>query len=221
MPDSLPLPDFTAARDVMVDGQLRPNRVSDPRIIAAMRTLRREDFVPAAHRAFAYGDEALKFPGGRAMMKPLSLARLLQLAAPRAGEAALVIAAGTGYGAAILAACGAQVTALEQDETLLAQGRAVLAGMGVSLLAGRIAEGCPQGAPYDLVVIEGAVRAIPERLARMVAQTGRLVTILAPEGGVSTAVLAEPTTGGLSVRPVFDAAAPLVPELLPAPSFQF
>lgn len=222
---ALPLPEFAAARDVMVDGQLRPNRVSDPRIVNAMRSLPREEFVPAAQRAFAYSDEALKFPGGRTMLKPLPLARLLQLANPVAGEAALVIGAGTGYGAAILAACGAHVTALEEDAALLAQGRAACAAAlpnaAITFVHGKLADGCAQGAPYDLVVIEGGVRAIPERIARMVAQTGRLVCIVVPEGGVSVAILAEPTVGGLSVRPAFDAAAALLPELAPAPVFVF
>jgi protein-L-isoaspartate(D-aspartate) O-methyltransferase len=221
MPDSLPKPDFTAARNLMVDGQLRPNRVSDPRIIAAMRRLPREDFVPASAAPFAYIDDALQIAPGRALCKPLVLARLIQLAAPRQGETALVVGAGTGYGAAILAACGVQVTALEEDEALIAQGRAAVQSPGVTFVTGRLADGAAPGAPFDLVLIEGAVRAIPERIARLVAQNGRLVTVLAPQGGVSVAVLAEPTQGGLSVRPAFDAAAPLLAALLPAPAFQF
>jgi protein-L-isoaspartate(D-aspartate) O-methyltransferase len=211
--------------------------VSDPRIIAAMRRLPREDFVPPAAAAFAYIDDALPIPSisngataGRALCKPLVLARLIQLAAPREGETALVVGAGTGYGAAILAACGVQVTALEEDEALIAQGRAAQAsawgcaavqGPGVTFVTGRLADAAVPGAPFDLVLIEGAVRAIPERIARLVAQNGRLVTVVAPENAVSVAVLAEPTQGGLSVRPAFDAAAPLLAALLPAPSFQF
>ena len=221
MPDPIPQPDFTAARNLMVDGQLRPNKVSNPRILAAMRRLKREQFVPAAQSAFAYIDDDLKIAPGRALCKPLVLARLIQLAAPREGETALVVGAGTGYGAAVLAACGVHVTALEEDPALVAQGRQAVAGAPVSFVTGRLADGWAEGAPYDLVLIEGAVRAIPERLARLVSQHGRLVTVLAPAGAVSVAVLAEPTTGGLSVRPAFDAAAPLLPQLLPAPAFQF
>jgi protein-L-isoaspartate(D-aspartate) O-methyltransferase len=228
MPDTLPDPDFAAARTLMVDGQLRPNKVSNARLLAALRRLPRELFVPPALAEFAYMDDDLRIsPAGarpvRAMCKPLVLARLIQLAAPRDGETALVVGAGTGYGAVLLAACGAHVTALEEDEALVAQGRqaAAQSGAEVSFVTGRLADGCSTGAPYDIVLIEGAVRAIPERLARLVAQNGRLVAVLAPAGGMSVAVLAEPTTGGLSVRPAFDAAAPLLPGLLPAPAFQF
>jgi protein-L-isoaspartate(D-aspartate) O-methyltransferase len=223
MPDIIAQPDYEAARNLMVDGQLRPNKVSDPRILAAMRRLPRETFVPPALAPFAYIDDDLKFGAARAMVKPMVLARLIQLAAPRTGETALVVGAGTGYGAAVLAACGVHVTALDQDAALIAQGKKATAACGapVSFVLGPLADGCAAGAPYDLVVIEGAVRAIPERLARLVAQNGRLVAVITPPGGVSVAVLAEPTTGGLSVRPAFDASAPLLPELLPAPAFAF
>jgi protein-L-isoaspartate(D-aspartate) O-methyltransferase len=156
------------------------------------------------------------------MMKPLVLARLVQLASPRAGEAVLVVGAGSGYGTAVVAACGAQVTALEEDPALLALAEAALRGVaGVTLVRGPLTEGWPAGAPYDLVLIEGSVRALPERIGRQVAQTGRLVAVLAPEAGRSAAVLAEPSIGGLAVRPMFDAVAPKLPSLWPAPSFTF
>jgi protein-L-isoaspartate(D-aspartate) O-methyltransferase len=216
-------PDFAHARNLMVDGQLRPTNVNDQRVLDAMRTLPRERFVPSHLAGLAYIDDDLEIAPGRFMLKPLVLARLIQLAAPVAGEAALVVGAGSGYGAAVLAACGAQVIALEEDAALVDLGRAALAesNAGVTLELGSLADGWPGRAPYDVVVIEGAVRAIPERLARQVAATGRLVTVLAPAGGGSYAVIAEPSAGGLAVRPAFDATAPLLPALRPVPSFAF
>jgi len=222
MPDTIAAPDFSVARQFMVDGQLRPTKVTDPRVLAAMRTLPRENFVPPAMGALAYIDDDLRLTPTRAMMKPLVLARLVQLASPRAGEAVLVVGAGSGYGTAVVAACGAQVTALEEDPALLALAEAALRGVaGVTLVRGPLTEGWPAGAPYDLVLIEGSVRALPERIGRQVAQTGRLVAVLAPEAGRSAAVLAEPSIGGLAVRPMFDAVAPKLPSLWPAPSFTF
>jgi protein-L-isoaspartate(D-aspartate) O-methyltransferase len=216
-------PDFTRARNMMVDGQLRPTNVNDQRVLDAMRALPRERFVPPPLAGMAYIDGNLEIAPGRFMLKPLVLARLIQLAAPVLGETALVVGAGSGYGAAVLAACGAHVIALEEDAALVDLGRAVLAetGAGVTLEAGSLAEGWPARAPYDLVVIEGAVRAIPERLARQVAATGRLVTVVAPAAGGSYAVIAEPSAGGLAMRPAFDATAPLLPALRPVPSFAF
>ena len=103
------------ARNHMVDSQIRPNRVSDPRILAAMRHLPRERFLPPSLASRAYVDEDVPLANGRALMEPMVLARLLQFAAPAEGERVLVVAAGTGYGSAVLAACGCRVFALEGE----------------------------------------------------------------------------------------------------------
>jgi protein-L-isoaspartate(D-aspartate) O-methyltransferase len=205
----------------MVDGQLRPTKVRDERVLDAMRTLPRETFVPAALADLAYIDDDLEIAPGRFLLKPLVLARLIQLADPRAGETTLVVGAASGYGACVLAACGAQIIALEDDPALLALARAAAMPPEVTIQEGPLADGWAAHAPYDLVVIEGAVRAIPERIARQVAATGRLVTVIAPPRRASFAALAEPSAGGLAVRPAFDAAAKLLPSLVPAASFAF
>jgi protein-L-isoaspartate(D-aspartate) O-methyltransferase len=210
----------------MVDGQLRPTKVHDRRILDAMRRLPRENFVPPALAALAYIDEDVRLGGGRVLLKPLVLARLLQLARPHAGETALIVGAGSGYGAAVLAACGVHVTALEEDAALLAlarhaQGLGACGLADVSFVEGALARGYAAAAPYDLVVIEGGVRAVPPLIGGQVAATGRLVAIVAPQGGASVAVLAEPSIGGLRAQPAFDAVAPLLPGLLPAPGFVF
>lgn len=222
-----PAIDYTMARNLMVDGQLRPTKVNDRRLLDIMRRLPREAFVPAALRPFAYIDDDLKISPTRVMIKPLVIARLIQLAVPRPGETALVVGAGTGYAATILAGLGAQVTALEEDAELAAAAREAAIGVAeaggapVSFVTGKLSEGWPERAPYDLIIIEGAVRAVPDRIGRQVAQTGRLVTILAPEGAASTAIIAEPSLGGVRARPAFDATTALLPGLLPAPSFAF
>ena len=130
------------------------------------------------------------------LIEPTVIARLVQLTAVAAGERALVVAAGTGYGAALLAACGARVTALEEAASLQAVARTVLAELApsVSLVAGPLAAGWPPGAPYDVILIEGAVREIPPAIGEQLhQQTGRLVTVLTGAAGVCQAVLAEAT----------------------------
>lgn len=215
--------DFAEARNRMVDSQLRPNKVFDPRILAAMRQLPRERFLPPALAPFAYVDEDVRLGGGRVLLEPMALARLVQLAAVSPGERALVVAAGTGYGAAVLAACGARVTALEDDAALAALARSVLAELApsVSYVSGPLAAGWPPGAPYDVIVIEGAVPAIPpgigEQLRR---EAGRLVTVLDGDG-VGQAVLAEATPAGLRTQSMFDCATPAIPSLVPAQGFVF
>ncbi len=223
----LPKLDFASARDHMVDCQVRPDKVVDPRLIRAMRTLPRERFVPAALAGSAYIDEDVRLMHGRVLMEPRVLARLVQLARVRAGELALVVGAGTGYGAAVLAECGAQVTALEEDEALLAIARAALPAVapGVVLKAGRLQDGVP--GPWDLILIEGAVSEIPAAIAATLNhQGGRVVTVLAKSGGLGKGVLAEPINPGapdvvLRAQPHFDCATPMLPAFVPAPAFQF
>ncbi len=217
-------PDFEDARARMVDGQLRPNKVTDPRILRAMREIPRERFLPPRSRAFAYVDDDVPLGNGRALTEPLVLARLVQLAAPVAGERALVVGAGTGYGAAVLAACGVSVVALEEDEALLALAREVLPAVApsVRLVQGPLAEGWPSGAPWDIIMIQGAVRDIPAALGpQLRPSVGRLVTVCAGHGSTGKAVIAELTPAGLHAQPVFDCATPLLPPLLPDPAFVF
>ena len=221
-PDS-PSPDYRDARINMVNGQVRPNKVYDPRIIEAMRTLPRERFVPPNLAAVAYVDEDVPLGRGRVLMEPLVIARLIETARVLNGERVLVVGAGTGYGAAVLASCGAQVTALEDDESLLAIARGVLPDVSatVDLVAGPVKEGRP--GPWALVLIEGAVRAVPESFATLVQPDGgRLVTVLAPAGGMGHGVLVEHAgSGHLRARPEFDCATPLLPQFEPAPAFDF
>ena len=216
---------YADARNRMVDSQLRPNKVTDPRITGAMRRLPRERFLPPNLRHLAYVDEDVPLGNGRVLMEPMVLARLIQLAAPMAGERALVVAAGVGYGAAVLSACGPRVTALEQEPRLIELARGALSAIApeINVVAGSLAEGWPSGAPYDVILIEGAVHAIPPAAAQQLrVNGGRLVTVLRQNGGrTSSAVLAKSTIMGLRAQPMFDCATPDLPTLRPAPVFEF
>jgi protein-L-isoaspartate(D-aspartate) O-methyltransferase len=215
---------FAEARNRMVDSQIRPNRVTDPRITGAMRRLPRERFLLPDLASLAYADEDVPLGNGRVLMQPMAISRLVQLAAPIRGERALVVAAGVGYGAAVLAACGLRVTALEEDPALLALARHALTEVApdVSVVSGMLSAGWPTGAPYDVILLEGAVRTIPPALAQQLRNNGgRLVTVLCTDGRTSQAVLAEASGAGLRAQPMFDCPSPLLPSLLPAPAFAF
>jgi protein-L-isoaspartate(D-aspartate) O-methyltransferase len=215
---------FIEARNRMVDSQVRPNKVTDPRIIAAMRRIPRERFLPASLGALAYVDEDVPLGHGRVLMEPLVIARLVQLLAPMQGERALVVGAGTGYGAALLAACGPRVTALEEDAALLPLARSALTSLApeVTLVTGPLAAGWPSGAPYDLILIEGAVPEVPRAVGEQLRMDGgRLVTVFGHAGRTAQAVLAEPTSSGLRAQAMFDCATPPLPSLQPAPAFVF
>ncbi len=211
------------ARELMVDGQVRPNRVVDPRIIRAMRTLPRERFLPDAVRDLAYADLNVPLGAGRVLLAPVVIARLTQVAAVTEGERVLVVAAGPGYGAALLAACGGLVTALEEDAALVARARAVLPEVApaVRIEQGKLSAGWPEAAPYDVIMVEGAAPVVPPALGEQLRPGGRLVGILAGRGHAGQAVIAEATPVGLHPQPVFDCAAPAIPALTPPPGFVF
>jgi protein-L-isoaspartate(D-aspartate) O-methyltransferase len=189
-----------------------------------MRRLPRERFVPAAVRALAYSDEDVPLGKGRFIMEPMVLAKMLQAAVPQDQERALVVGAGTGYGAAVLAACGCRVTALEDDPALLAIAGTVLSteAAGVTLVSGPLAAGWPANAPYDLILIEGAVPEVPAALAdQLHRETGRLLTAVCGDGRATRAILAEATGAGLALSTIFDCGTPPLPCMRRLPAFQF
>jgi protein-L-isoaspartate(D-aspartate) O-methyltransferase len=162
------------------------------------------------------------------MIEPMTIARLVQLAAVRDGDNVLVVGAGSGYGAALLAACGGVVTALEEDAALIGLARTALAGIGgITLVSGPLAAGWPDGAPYEVIFIEGAVEEVPPAFAAQLrahgtgGRPGRLVAVRATAGRIGQAVLGEMSPAGLSLRADFDCVAPALPSLRRQPGFVF
>ncbi len=216
--------DYAEARLRMVDGQIRPNRVTELRLLEALRSVPREAFVPAAAASRAYADEEVPLPGGRALMQPMLLARLLQLAAVRPDERVLVVCAGSGYGAALVARLGARVVALEADAGLRALATKALAGLGVGSLrieAGDPTQGYAAAAPFDVILVEGAIPAVPESLSAQLAEGGRLVAVLAEGRGQGVAMLGRRQGGNLTLTAEFDATVAALPAFQPAPGFVF
>jgi len=204
----------------MVDCQVRPNHVSDVRVSGAMRALPREAFAPAG--ANAYADADISLGQGRYLFNPSLTARLAQAALAGNPAHALVLGSGSGYLAALLGAAGVAVVALEEEARL---DTGALAGYGrnVEPVSGPLVAGWPAGGPYDVIVIEGAVPAIPVILAAQLTPAGRVVAVLADGGqdGIGRAVLAEPAGGGYATRRLFDCTARLLPQFRPAPVFSF
>ncbi len=216
--------DYAEARTRMVDGQIRPNRVSEPRLLEALRNTPREAFVPAAAASRAYADEEVPLPGGRAMMQPMVLAKLLQLAAIRPAERVLVVCAGTGYGAALVARLGAHVVALEADAGLRAIATRALGGEPAGALrleAGDPTQGYAAAAPYDVILVEGEIPGVPESLSAQLAEGGRLVAILAEDKGLGVAMLGRRIGGALTLTAAFDASVSPLPAFQPSPGFVF
>ncbi len=198
--------DHAAARDAMVDCQLRPQGVNDPAVIAAMAKLPREGFVPEEVRPLAYIDRTVPIGGGRLMSPPAVVGLILTQLAPVRGESALVVGAGTGYSAAILQAVGLEVTAVESSPELAAKARE----RGIQLVEGPLESGCKRRAPYDIVLIDGAVEFIPEAIIAQLKDGGRLGAALI-EDGVSRLIVGRKAGGGFGYHSFSDAAAAALP----------
>lgn len=217
--------DFGRARRFMVDGQLRPNQVQDPRLLAAFGELPREAFVPPAMAARAYADADVPLPGGRVLMQAMTMAKLLQLAELRRGERALVLGAGVGYGAAVLAAMGARVTALEDDPALLKLAQAALAqttqAETCTLVAANPATPPAGLGPFDVIVIEGGIHTVPRPIETLLAEGGRLVALVTAGGPPARAKLVRHIGGSYTARTGFEAHAVPLPQFMAEPSFVF
>lgn len=210
--------EFQAMRRAMVDSQLRTNAVDDPRVIAAMGTVRREDFVPPAQRATAYADLPVPLDGDRALNPPMVTGRLINAANIRPGERVLVVGAASGYAVAVIAALDAEVTGVESDAALAERARATLAD--ATVVIGPLDQGYPAHGPYDAIVIDGAVEQLPSVLIDQLTPAGRLTTAIV-ERGVTRLAAGRRGGTGFGLIPFADADAVLLPGFARKPAFVF
>jgi protein-L-isoaspartate(D-aspartate) O-methyltransferase len=168
--------DFALARTNMVKSQVLPNNISHSGLLDALQSLPRESFVLPSQQIFAYSDYALPMGAVRRSLKPLQIARLLDALDLRPGQKILVVGAGTGYEAALAARLGAQVFALESDPALVAIGQQADGGL-VTWHTAPLAGGWPEQAPFDAILLCGAVPAIPDAVLAQLQPQGTLVAI--------------------------------------------
>lgn len=216
--------DYAAARRRMVENQLRPDRVTDPLVIAAMAEVPREKFVPPALRGIAYVDEDLPLGHGRHLMEPRVLALLLQAAEIGPEDVALDVGCATGYAAAVMAHIANTVLALESEKELAARAAETLAELdlaNVVVIEGPLREGYRRGGPYDVILLDGAIAELPAAIAEQLAEGGRLVAVVRAGEGLGKGTLFLHTHGRLSRREVFDAAIPPLPGFEREPVFTF
>jgi protein-L-isoaspartate(D-aspartate) O-methyltransferase len=215
--------DTATQRLNMVEGQLRPSRVTDPAVLAAVAAVPRERFAPESLRGAAYVDEDLPLGGGRFLIEPMVAARLIQAAEVGRDDAVLVVGCATGYGAALLARLARRVVALECDAGLAAAARANLAAVGadgVEVVVGPLPAGWPARRPYHAILIEGAVQEIGPALADQLAEGGRLVAVVRRDRA-GHAVLGRKIGGTLTITELFDAACPVLPGFARPSRFEF
>ena len=212
----VPIPDFAAARRAMIDNQLRPVGVTDAAVLEAMGSVPRERFVPEDVRPFAYADRSLPLGDGRFLAAPAVLGQLLTQMAPHKGERALVIGAGSGYSAAVLAAIGCEVVALESSAELARRA----AELGIRTAHGPLEAGHKAGAPYDLILIDGAVEHVPEPIVEQLADGGRLGGALA-ERGITRLIVGQKVGGAFGHSSIADSALAVLPGFTKPRGFRF
>lgn len=216
--------DYATARKNMVDCQLRTNRVTDERLLEIMRDLPREQFLPKNMMHLAYLDEDILLPGDRYLSEPLVAARLIFTAQVKPTDIALVIGCGPGYTSAILGKMATTVIALESDPSLVSESSSRLTTLtidNVVVVEGPLEKGWAKEAPYDVVIVDGAIETVPADLFDQVSDGGRLVAVVKPENDVGRIVLFEKRGGRVSERVVFDASTPYLPGMEPQPAFVF
>ena len=211
-----PIPDFAAAHEAMLESQLRPEGVTDPAVLEAMGRIPRENFLPSHTRPLAYVDRAVAMGEGRFMPAPAVLGRLLTQMQLEPGQRALVVGAGTGYSAAVLSAMDLRVDALECDPTLAAAARQV----GVNVIEAPLERGNAAGAPYDQILIDGAVDHIPDALIDQLADGGRLGGAMI-DRGVTRLVIGRKAGGAFGSLSIGDAGVPPLPGFSRPKAFTF
>jgi protein-L-isoaspartate(D-aspartate) O-methyltransferase len=210
------IPDFAAARAAMVENQLRPQGVTDPAVLDAMGKVARENFVSPQARPLAYVDRGIPLGDGRFLPAPAVLGSLLTQMMPLRGQRALVVGAGLGYSAAVLEAMGLVVTALESSSGLAGAARAA----GLAVAEGPLAAGWKKGAPYDQILIDGAVEYIPEAIIDQLANGGRLGAGLL-DRGITRLIVGRKAGGAFGYLSVSDAGVPVLPGFTRPKAFTF
>lgn len=221
MTDVIDSADFAVMRHSMVASQLRTSGVNDPRVVEVMAQVPRERFVPADQARFAYGDTGVPLPGGRRLNPPLATGRLLTAAQVEPADRVLLVGGAGGYTAAVLAQLAAHVTVVEIDPTLVATARGALAGVSnVTVVQAALEAGAPDHGPYDLLVIDGAVEAVPDALAHQVAPGGRIVSGIV-DRGLTRLASGRRTAGGFRLVDFVDIDCAVLPGFARPRSFSF
>ncbi|WP_447749837.1 protein-L-isoaspartate O-methyltransferase family protein [Sphingopyxis fribergensis] len=214
--------EITAAemRSAMIDSQLRTNDVIDPAVVGAMAAVPREAHVPAALASVAYMDRAIALGGGRVLNAPLVTGRLLVAAAIRPGMRVLLIGSATGYTAALLARLGAAVHAVEEQGELMAAAQGAATNDNIHWVEGPLTAGAPGAAPFDRIIVDGAIDTLPGELAAQLAEGGWLVAARR-EGAVTRLVHGVKAGGVVPLRSFADMDVAPLPGFAAPAGFQF
>ncbi len=216
--------DFDKAREIMVDSQIRPNDVTEPRIVGAFLRTPREVFVPNARKSVAYSEMEITTSPGRALWIPRDTAKLIKLAGVEPTDVVLVVGAGAGYEAALISHLADTVIALEETAPLVDAMSQRFSAIGIDRAApveGPLEKGLPGQAPFDVIYVAGMIETLPDAWAAQLREGGRLVAVMAEAGGIGRGKVFTKAGNSLSAREGFDASPPRFAAFDRKPSFSF
>nr|WP_143529985.1 protein-L-isoaspartate O-methyltransferase [Salibaculum halophilum] len=205
----------------MVDTQVRPSDVTKFPIIDAMLSVPREDFVPDDRREAAYVDDNLDLGGGRVILEPRTMGKMLDALDIQGSEVVMDLGCGLGYSTALLARLAEFVVAVEDDEARVTEAQANLSAHDVdnaAVVHGTLAAGAPKQGPYDVIVLEGAADQVPDTLVDQLKDGGRMA-VLFSEGALGVMRIGHKLDGAMTWRMAFNAGAPVVPGFERRPAF--
>jgi protein-L-isoaspartate(D-aspartate) O-methyltransferase len=215
--------DAANARRLMVEGQVRTADVTDSALLDAMQTLPRERFLPPALAQLAYLDGEIPVARGRTLLRPMVLAKLVQAARISGNDRVLDLGCATGYSAAVISRLAGSVVALEEDVELARKAKEALAAVSatnVEVVTGPLTAGWSAGGRYDVIFLDGATEIPPDPLGPQLKPEGFVVGVYSPSAA-SKATIFHFTEGRMVGRPVFDAAARVLPGFTAPPQFVF
>lgn len=217
------LSDIERSRYLMIQQQVRPWQVEDPAVLEALASVRREAFVPAAYKSLAFAEFAIPLPAGQCMLTPVLEGRLLQQAAVQPGERVLLIGAGSGHLAALLAWRAQRVVALEIEPELVNLARSQLRAAGVNNVDVRQMDGAlgsPAEGPFDVIVLAGSVYEVPQALLdQLKPGPGRLVALVGEEPIMHAQHITRSSATQWNSVEVWDACAPTLRGGFAQPAF--
>ena len=216
--------DFSIARYNMVESQIRPNGITDLKLVAALGEIERENFVPDNRKSVSYADEDLEVGNGRFLLEPMVLGRLLQMAEIKPTDLVLDVGPATGYSTAVISKLAESVVGIEEDTELCEQAGDTLLEMGISnaaIICGEHVKGVASEAPFDVIVINGRVSQVPQALFDQLKEGGRLVGVVGDKY-LAKATICTKKSDQMVCHSAFDASAlTLSQDVVQQTGFQF
>ena len=216
--------DYKAARQIMVDSQIRPNDVANPHIVSALLSVPREKFVPKPRRSVAYSELEIGTSESRALWIPRDFAKLLKAVDPKTSDIALIIGAGAGYETMVLAQLVETAIGLEEEDALVTATSERLAALGndrAVIVEGALEAGLAGQGPFDVIFVNGMVQNVPESWTDQLSELGRLGVVVEMGRGLGEARIYTRSEGVVSYRKVFEASPPRFAQFDSKPEFTF